>query len=401
MNNNRVTYTAVASLDNSKGDVIPYMTLISAIKVAEVKNALLVPNAALAFAAKCDNPLAPPPRHWNENQAPVFVPRKEDMRGAAQTRSYRSQVDRSRRWRRQGRNRSGRRQLAALGPIDVFLALKDSWPTTAAGFNFVWRTLLILTAIACCVLAGPVRQARQQRVVLDSVHGVGGAVLFDWENPGMEFDPFVWSGGQAFYLASGRVYFSVSELGRPNPSPPGPTWLRRLLGDEYFQSVKIVDLGVYMGGGAPERVTNNTLQTVCDLKSVVWIEMDGAKNVDDSGLAELERVPQLQRLFADGVPITDDGMKHIGRLTQLQYLSVDSPLVTDEGVKAIRGLTHLRYLYLGHTKITERALEYLRVMEEPPEVYVPGTGIPERMAERYNSQFPHSWIIVAEPGLVG
>lgn len=80
MNNNRVTYTVVASLDNSKGDVIPYMTLTSSIKVAEVKNALLVPNAALAFAAKRDNPLAPPPRHWNESQAPVYVPRKGGMR---------------------------------------------------------------------------------------------------------------------------------------------------------------------------------------------------------------------------------------------------------------------------------------------------------------------------------
>ena len=49
MNKKVVTYTVVATIDNSKGELLPYMTVTAAIKTDGRKNVLLVPNAALYF----------------------------------------------------------------------------------------------------------------------------------------------------------------------------------------------------------------------------------------------------------------------------------------------------------------------------------------------------------------
>jgi len=49
MNHNMVTYTVVATIDNSKGELLPYMTVTAEIKTDGRKNVLLVPNAALTF----------------------------------------------------------------------------------------------------------------------------------------------------------------------------------------------------------------------------------------------------------------------------------------------------------------------------------------------------------------
>jgi len=269
-------------------------------------------------------------------------------------------------------------------------------------FQFSLRSLLVFTAILCCLLAGPAKRAREQRAALDIVNRVGGSVLFDWENPEMDFRPFTSSTGQMYYQQSGREYVERSNS-TAAAAPPGPAWLRHLIGDEYFQKVVIVDTSGHVVNDPPSAnpVTNATLQGVCCLTSLRWLNIDHAKAVNDVGIGNLEALTRLERLFADDVPITDRGMKHLECLTHLEYLSINSPLVTDDGVTSLRGLKRLKYLYLGHTKITDRGLDLIKELKSLYDLYVPGTGVSNEAARRFEKSMPNCNVLFCEPGMVG
>ncbi|MEX2119224.1 MAG: hypothetical protein WD847_06410 [Pirellulales bacterium] len=86
--------------------------------------------------------------------------------------------------------------------------------------QFRLLTLLAVMTICSIWLGTVVRQARNQREVVRTVLKLGGHVRYDYERP----DP------------------KVTNAFDPKGRPPGPAWLRRLVGDEYFVEVVRVDL---------------------------------------------------------------------------------------------------------------------------------------------------------------
>ena len=75
-------------------------------------------------------------------------------------------------------------------------------------FQFSLRTLFVLLTVLCVWLAVTVNRARKQREAVAAIEAVGGMVLYEHQ-------------------------YDDSE-------PPGPKWLRELVGDEYFVSVDVV-----------------------------------------------------------------------------------------------------------------------------------------------------------------
>ena len=70
---------------------------------------------------------------------------------------------------------------------------------------------VVLVLVSARWLCDPyMRKAAQQRKLLGAIREAHGSVLYDW-----------WPGSS---------------------NPPGPPWLRRLLGDEYFQEIRGVML---------------------------------------------------------------------------------------------------------------------------------------------------------------
>ena len=86
-------------------------------------------------------------------------------------------------------------------------------------FQYSLRTLLLvvtLFAIACSWLAVKIRQAQRQQEAVAEIQKLGGSIVYDW--------PAGW------------------KPARNVLPPPGPAWLRSLLGVDLFLTVHAVDV---------------------------------------------------------------------------------------------------------------------------------------------------------------
>ena len=172
--------------------------------------------------------------------------------------------------------------VAAVGVVFVVMFL---WLIVALVFHlrfqFSIRSLLILTvavAIPFNWMAVEMKAAREQAETVDMVLKLGGFIDYTWQ-----FD----ANGTRTYKAQ----------------PPGPEWLRKLLGTDFFSSV--IRVGFF----------------------------------SDEVMADM-------RMLHVSTQLTDAGLARIAGLTQLQGLSLNSTQITDAGLAQIAGLPQLQALYL-------------------------------------------------------
>ena len=168
-------------------------------------------------------------------------------------------------------------------------------------FQFSIRSLLVLTvavAIPCGWLGVEMRAAKRQREVVDEITKLRGDVTYDWQ-----------------------LYAIGYTLHR---QPPGPGWLRNLLGDDFLVVVVVVTIN-------HTEATDATLEHLKCLTQLRRLMLNGT-NVTDAGLTHLAGLNQLEWLSLGKTAVSDAGVKHLQCLTQLQILDLDSSHVTDAGV---------------------------------------------------------------------
>ncbi len=142
--------------------------------------------------------------------------------------------------------------------------------------------LVTVCAVACSWLAVRLLQLERQRQAIAAVEKSGGYVFYDYQI---------------------SRYVLIDSPDWENP-PPGPKWLRDLLGDDFFA-----------------------------------------------------RVVVAQSIRGE---VTDSDLEPIKQLSDLRMLEIGDTGVTDDAVGILKGLTKLEYLGIGGTKITEsseRALQ--------------------------------------------
>src|SRR5690348_5388918 len=100
-------------------------------------------------------------------------------------------------------------------------------------FRLSVKAMMFVVLLLGLGMSGAVRKAHQQRIAVEAVRAYGGWVRYDWE------------------------------FGTPwgTTGPAAPRWLRRFLGDEYFQEVVCVNLD--RNEFADEQVENPNVQP-CD-----------------------------------------------------------------------------------------------------------------------------------------
>ena len=148
--------------------------------------------------------------------------------------------------------------LAAVLAVGFVLFLMLAWYIVALlfrwPFQFGIRSLLLLVvavALPFSWLAVEIQQTKREREAVAGIEELGGRVTYDWQ------------------------FFS---MGVPLPPPPGPAWLRSMLGDYFFATVRRVSLNA---------------------------------RFDDAGLERLKGLRQLQELAIANSPVTDEGLKKL------------------------------------------------------------------------------------------
>jgi hypothetical protein len=229
------------------------------------------------------------------------------------------------------------------------------------------RILMLLILVVGILLAWRVNKARRQREAVAAIRANGGLVHYDYE-----FVP----GAVTLMQANPS---SVPQWGTltPGRNPPAPNWLRRTVGDEYFQEIAHVSFLFDIATGARhetmvdrmsaddmlaklagqtgiktlqlgwENVTGRGMAAIGQIPALEELVICDADEITDRDLAHLEGLKNLRVLLISDTWLTVEALRHVGRLPNLEYLSLDGQCGSDRGLEYLKGMTRLRTLRLG------------------------------------------------------
>ena len=225
-------------------------------------------------------------------------------------------------------------------------------PLGLRGFRcqYTLRTLLIFVtvcSIAFCWLTPRMRAARRQREAARAILDAGGGITYDYE-------------------------FGLDQRSLSNATPPGPAWLRVILGVDYFSDVVAVSVQA-----SPDTVKcldsfpkllflqaqyiharPDDFRHLHALNSLEVASLDGS-GIDDFGLEQLRGCTRLNSLSLSSTEISGAGLLNIEDLTALEDIDLSDTKIDDAGLSHLVGLTKLRDLNLTDTKVTDSGLIHL------------------------------------------
>jgi Leucine-rich repeat (LRR) protein len=214
-------------------------------------------------------------------------------------------------------------------------------------FQYSLGTLLLfvtVSAIPCSWLSVKMRQAERQREAATAIEKLGGKV--DWDNKALGW----------------------------------PAWLRKVLGDDFFNSVVFAGL-------SGTKVTDAGLEHLKGLSQLQWLQFNGTQ-VTDAGLEHLKGLSQLKWLELNGTQLTDGGLEQLKGLSQLQALVLDNTQVTDAGLEHLKGLSQLQQLQLTDTTVTDAGLEHLKGLSQLQWLYLVGTRVTDEGVRKLQQALP-------------
>ncbi len=271
-------------------------------------------------------------------------------------------------------------------------------------FQFSIRSLLVLVvavAVPCSWLAVEMKWAGKQTEVVNEIKHVNGSEMVDdtpYPRGSMKYD---WE-------------FDADGGPLPNAQPPGPIWLRNLLGEDFFGTVVEVDFGndvfdIYAAvtdatlerfkGLTQLRKLNLSYTHITDaglghLRSLTSLKSLLLSNtqVTDKGLEYLKGLTGLERLLLDDTQVTDKGLKHLGALTRLQSLELNNTQVTDTGLKGLECYIRLKLLWLNNTSTTDAGLSHLAGLTQLEEVNLCRTQVTDAGVKKLQHALPNCTI---------
>ena len=159
--------------------------------------------------------------------------------------------------------------------------------------------------------------------------------------------------------AGGTVYYNYQwkpgmSYANEAAEPPGPRWLRCVLGDDFFSSVVLVQMA---------QATDNDLVDIGRLKGLQFLDLSHSSEITDEGFLHLTGLHDVEELYLWDSGINDRGLASIRDLDNLALLVLDDTSITDRGLEYVRNLTRLSYLSLLGTHITDAGVMTLGEMD--------------------------------------
>ncbi len=133
--------------------------------------------------------------------------------------------------------------------------------------RFTLRSLLLLMLVVCVALGWKVERARKQRDAVNWIQELGGSVSYDYE-------------------------IDNNDRTIPNAEPPGPKWLMKQLGIDFFDDVVRVDLSE-----ATQVSDVTALSGLTNLKGL------GLSDTPVSSVTALSGLTSLEELSLEGMPL--------------------------------------------------------------------------------------------------
>jgi Leucine Rich repeat len=250
--------------------------------------------------------------------------------------------------------------------------------------RFSLRTLLVMMTVLCVWLGIQVNAARRQKQAVEAILKAGGSVNYTYQlRP--DADRFVGPG------------FSMFPCAR-NASIPGPTWLRKLIGDDYFRTAFQVQIA--LNDEDSSKAAIRAIANLPTIRCVSLIVRERDSKVQDSVLAPLGRLTKLERLSLRDTQVSgeflsqldnpagmvqlsitglvhnidDAAMAQIGKMTNLEVLDLlNCNQVTDAGLVHLSKLTSLKVVSLQFFgRITDAGLKHLAGLNRLTDVFVGG-----------------------------
>ena len=241
--------------------------------------------------------------------------------------------------------------------------------------QFSLRTFLIVVTLLAMGLGYVSFRAREQRAAVARIQELGGHVQYDYQ----------WGPN-------------------PKPSPPGWPWLRRLVGDEYFQEVARVNLD-------KTKVSDADLRLISKLRHARSLALNWT-NVSDEGLASIRGMSELNYLGLWKTKVTSEGIRRmrsprpgswvilaetsigdeaLPNLSDCGHLVLDGTRITSQGVKELAKFKNLNALSLQHTSVDDAAVPFLIQITNLQELFVDDTKISGEGLLALRDAFPKCW----------
>lgn len=119
-------------------------------------------------------------------------------------------------------------------------------------------------------------------------------------------------------------------------------------------------------GLSPQQMTDQGLAQLTSvasgLEAITEINASGS-TVTNTGMAEIAKLPALQKLSLDHTPVTDAGIQLLQRVGALQTLTVNSTQITAAGIEHLAALPALKRLELMSCRLSEA--EYTAIGKLP------------------------------------
>ncbi len=198
------------------------------------------------------------------------------------------------------------------------------------------RGLMVRILALGLLLGWQARKADDQRKAVRALKEANGSYHYDWEFVGGKY-------------AKGR-------------KPPGPDWLRGLVGDEYFQEVTWVNLcdsrppGEEVEAG---RALDRLPAQLGSLGRLRELHLSG-RQLHDDNMARVRGLPALETLTVVGAEnLSDAGVAHLRNIGHLTRIEINDCKLTDESLDSLADVPSLEELDLRGNRITDARLGHL------------------------------------------
>lgn len=218
----------------------------------------------------------------------------------------------------------------------------------------------------------------------------------------------------AVTTAGGQVTYLHQEVGTGdemlldfNAEPPGPRWLRDLVGPDYFQEPRRIGIS---SGKVTDKWLIRHIDDISRLKKLNTLSLDNSKlssetvgclgrltrldtlmlwgPTGDEVLPEFHRLTNLRVFLVIGRAITDKGLAYLCRFQRLEDLTLVETSITDGGLQNLSRLPNLKRLYIEKARITDSGLRHLESLSDLEVITLRDTQATESGVERLRNSLP-------------